>query len=102
MTRLGRVVRAVWPPLVFGIAFLALWEAAVNVFDWKPYFLPKPSSIWTQFTDNLSSIRAAAAVSGANALVAGSAVFKGGTLEAYKTNISAIRNAAALARGEAV
>ena len=42
------------------------------------------------------------AAAGANALVAGSAVFKGGTMEAYKTNISAIRNAAALARGEAV
>lgn len=35
---------------------------------------------------------------GANVLVAGSAVFKGGN---YKGNISAIRNAAALARGEA-
>ena len=37
-----------------------------------------------------------------NALVAGSAVFKGGTMESYKANISAIRNAAALARGEVV
>ncbi len=37
---------------------------------------------------------------GANALVAGSAVFKGGA-SAYKANIDAIRNAAALARGEA-
>ncbi len=35
---------------------------------------------------------------GANVLVAGSAVFKGGN---YRANISAIRNAAALARGEA-
>ena len=35
---------------------------------------------------------------GANVLVAGSAVFKGGD---YKGNIAAIRNAAALARGEA-
>ena len=35
---------------------------------------------------------------GANVLVAGSAVFKGGN---YKANISAIRNAAATARGEA-
>jgi ribulose-phosphate 3-epimerase len=42
------------------------------------------------------------AAAGANALVAGSAVFKGGTVEAYKANISAIRNAAALARGEAI
>ena len=37
---------------------------------------------------------------GANALVAGSAVFKGGTLEAYKTNIDGIRKAAMAARGE--
>jgi ribulose-phosphate 3-epimerase len=39
---------------------------------------------------------------GANVLVAGSAVFKGGNLGGnYKANIAAIRNAAALARGEA-
>src|SRR5207344_1331401 len=38
---------------------------------------------------------------GANVLVAGSAVFKGGTQDAYKANIAAIRNAAATARGEA-
>src|ERR1700676_735144 len=42
------------------------------------------------------------AAAGANAFVAGSAVFKGGTMEAYKANISAIRTAAALARGEAI
>ena len=45
----GSSVR-VWPPVVFGIAFLALWELAVEVFDWKPYFLPKPSRIWDAFT----------------------------------------------------
>src|SRR3984893_2444630 len=38
---------------------------------------------------------------GANALVAGSAVFKGGKPEAYRANIAAIRAAAAHARGEA-
>jgi ribulose-phosphate 3-epimerase len=37
---------------------------------------------------------------GANVLVAGSAVFKGGA-SGYRNNISAIRHAAALARGEA-
>jgi ribulose-phosphate 3-epimerase len=42
------------------------------------------------------------AAAGANAFVAGSAVFKGDTIEAYKSNIAAIRNAAALARGEAI
>ena len=44
--------------------------------------------------DNAGAI----AKAGANVLVAGSAVFKGGK---YKENIAAIRNAAALARGEA-
>jgi ribulose-phosphate 3-epimerase len=38
---------------------------------------------------------------GANVLVAGSAVFRGGKPESYRANIAAIRNAAALARGEA-
>jgi ribulose-phosphate 3-epimerase len=38
---------------------------------------------------------------GANVLVAGSAVFKGGNPDAYRANIAAIRNAAAMARGEA-
>jgi ribulose-phosphate 3-epimerase len=37
---------------------------------------------------------------GANVLVAGSAVFKGGNGDHYRANIAAIRNAAALARGE--
>jgi ribulose-phosphate 3-epimerase len=40
------------------------------------------------------------AQAGANVLVAGSAVFKGGTPEAYRANIAAIRTAAASARGE--
>ncbi len=46
--------------------------------------------------DNAASVARA----GANVLVAGSAVFKGGP-DAYRANIAAIRNAAAIARGEA-
>jgi ribulose-phosphate 3-epimerase len=38
---------------------------------------------------------------GANVLVAGSAVFKGGSPEGYRANIAALRYGAALARGEA-
>lgn len=64
-----RILRAVWPPLVFGIAFLCLWELAVVVFDWKPYFLPRPSRIWDAFTGNLEGIWSAARVSGTNALI---------------------------------
>ena len=42
-----------------------------------------------------------AARAGANVFVAGSAVFKDRTAESYRANIAAIRNAAALIRGEA-
>jgi ribulose-phosphate 3-epimerase len=42
------------------------------------------------------------AAAGANVLVAGSAIFKGGTVEAYRSNISAIRIAADVARERAV
>jgi NitT/TauT family transport system permease protein len=69
MSRLRSAVRAIWPPVVFGIAFLVLWEASVKVFDLKPYFLPAPSEIWAQFTENLDQIWEAALVSGGNALV---------------------------------
>jgi ribulose-phosphate 3-epimerase len=41
------------------------------------------------------------AAAGANVLVAGSAVFKGGTRESYAANIAAIRSAADAARGKA-
>jgi NitT/TauT family transport system permease protein len=68
-SRASRVASAVWPPLLFGVVFLALWELAVNVFDWKEYFLPAPSVIWSAFIDNIDSVRDAAIVSGRNALV---------------------------------
>src|SRR5262249_21893159 len=44
---------------------------------------------------------ATVARAGANVLVAGSAVFKGGKPDSYRANIEAIRNAAAIARGGA-
>jgi len=47
-------------------------------------------------------VSGALAAAGANAFVAGSAVFKGGTVESYRHNISAIRDAAAATRGEMV
>jgi NitT/TauT family transport system permease protein len=65
----ARLVRVFLPPIVFGVAFVALWELAVKAFDLKPYFLPPPSAIWLQFRENLSLIWEAASVSGLNALV---------------------------------
>ena len=62
-------LRRIAPPLVFGIAFLALWEALVWVFALKPYFLAAPSKIFGEFVDNAGRVWEAAAVSGTNALV---------------------------------
>ena len=59
---LGWLVRGL-PAVVFGVAFLSVWEWAVRFFDLKPYFLTAPSSIWGQFVTNFSLIRGAATVS---------------------------------------
>jgi NitT/TauT family transport system permease protein len=62
-------VEAVVAPLVFGLAFVVLWELVVQALDLKPYFLPAPSAIAEAFVDNFSLIKEAALVSGTNALV---------------------------------
>ena len=64
-----RVLAAVWPPVLFGVAFLALWQLAVKVFGWKEYFLPAPTVIWHAFVENNDLVRSAALVSGRNAFV---------------------------------
>lgn len=69
MTGSRRVFDAILPPAVFGMVFLAAWEAIVKGFDLKPYFLPAPSAIWSAFADNVTLVREAATVSGTNALV---------------------------------
>jgi NitT/TauT family transport system permease protein len=56
-------------PVVFGVLFLAGWQALVVGNDIKPYLLPKPSAIWTQIVDNIDDILSTARVTGTNALV---------------------------------
>jgi NitT/TauT family transport system permease protein len=63
-----RAAGSLVPPAVFGVAFVAIWEATVKVFDLKPYFVPAPSAIVEAFFDNSSRVRDAAQVSGGNAL----------------------------------
>jgi NitT/TauT family transport system permease protein len=63
--RLGNLI----PPIVVGIAFLALWELFVDWRDIKPYLLPKPSAIWDQIGENRSAIWEATKATGLNALV---------------------------------
>lgn len=66
---LRRILVVAVPPATFGVVFVAVWEAIVQGFDLKPYFLPSPSSIWSAFLDNTGLVRQAAFVSGGNALV---------------------------------
>lgn len=69
MTRASVLLRRMTPPLVVGVLFLALWEAAVKGFDLKPYFLSAPSKIWQKFVENIDLVWGAAKVSGSNALI---------------------------------
>jgi NitT/TauT family transport system permease protein len=64
-----RALATASPPAAFGVLFLAVWEAVVQGFDLKPYFLPAPSAIWTAFVDNIDLVRRASFASGGNALV---------------------------------
>jgi NitT/TauT family transport system permease protein len=65
----ARLFGRLWPPALFGALLVFVWEMAVKAFDWKPYFLPAPTRIWDAFTDRSGHVRAAAQVSGGNALV---------------------------------
>ncbi len=58
--------------VVFGAVIVGLWQAAVSVFDLKPYFLPAPSTVFRAFVDNIDLVVDAAKVSGGNASVASS------------------------------
>ena len=69
MTALSAIWRFLVPPLIVGVLFVGTWEIIVQVFDIKPYLLPAPSSIGSTLGDNWSNVRAAMAVTGANALV---------------------------------
>jgi NitT/TauT family transport system permease protein len=60
---------SVWPPIVFGVAFLGLWEWFVDARDIKPFVLPKPSAIWEQLRLNHATILDAAWATAQNALV---------------------------------
>jgi NitT/TauT family transport system permease protein len=74
-TRRADRVASIVAPLVVGIAFLALWQWFVVARDVKPYLLPRPTAIWSEFWDSFGNIRKATRVTATNALfglVAGS------------------------------
>lgn len=56
--RLGvvSVLHVVWPPALFGIGALVLWELVVTVFDIQKFLVPKPSAIGSAFASSLPEI----------------------------------------------
>lgn len=66
---IGSVFRAVWPPVLFGLTFLLLWELVVVAFDIQKFLLPAPSAIAQAFGDRLGDIWDACWKTGSNALV---------------------------------
>jgi NitT/TauT family transport system permease protein len=64
-----RAVSYLAPPVGLFVAFLIVWEIFVRVRDIQPFLLPKPTSIWTQFTGQTSNIWDATKATGSNALV---------------------------------
>ncbi|MEQ1872996.1 MAG: ABC transporter permease [Ilumatobacteraceae bacterium] len=69
MNTAARRVKALLPPVVFGVVFLAAWEAFVVWRDIKPFVLVRPSKVWSAGLDNLQRIADAMEVTGTNALI---------------------------------
>jgi NitT/TauT family transport system permease protein len=63
---IGRTVLA---PLLLGVAALVLWQLFVVVFEIKPFIVPGPIAIGSEFGDNFGSVLQGALVTGGNALV---------------------------------
>jgi NitT/TauT family transport system permease protein len=65
----GSTARAVVAPIVFGVAFLALWQGLVVGLDIDPYVIPSPGDIAGEFVANAGNVLGGAARTGANALI---------------------------------
>jgi NitT/TauT family transport system permease protein len=68
-TTVARIASAIWPPVLFGCVFLAIWEFIVVTNDIQVFLLPSPSAIASAFADNVGNIWDAMVVTGSNALV---------------------------------
>ena len=57
------------PPIVFGVVFIALWQAWVEIENVQPYVIPKPTAIVQSLFDDPGLVTKACIVTGVNALV---------------------------------
>lgn len=63
------LARTVVAPLVLGVAAVLLWQLGVTALEVKPFVLPSPVAIGTEFASNIASVVAGSRVTGGNALV---------------------------------
>ena len=63
------IARSVLAPVLFGVAFIALWQGLVSGFEIKASVVPGPLAITEEFAANLDTVLAGAAGTGWNALV---------------------------------
>ncbi|MFC6356106.1 ABC transporter permease [Luethyella okanaganae] len=61
--------RAVAAPLVLGLGAVVIWQLSVILLQIKPFVLPSPVAIGTQFANNLPTVWETSVVTGANAIV---------------------------------
>jgi NitT/TauT family transport system permease protein len=66
---MGGRLKAVWPPILIAVIFLAAWQLLVVVQDIKPYLLPAPSLIATNFFGDLDLMFGAALYTGTTAIL---------------------------------
>ena len=66
---MGERFRAIWPPILIAVLFLAAWQLLVVVQDIKPYLLPSPSLIAGNFFSDLHLMWAAALYTGTTAIL---------------------------------
>jgi NitT/TauT family transport system permease protein len=69
MSRLSdRALRSILPPLAVFLCFAALWQAAVTLFDIKPFLLPSPLMVFQAMVGNATSLLSAAFLTASAAL----------------------------------
>ena len=69
MKQTASLPRTILAPVLLGVLAVALWQLAVVVLEIKPFVLPSPVSIATEFSSSVSSVWTSSLVTGANALI---------------------------------
>lgn len=62
-------LKPIWPPVVIGVAALALWQLIVVAGSIQPYLLPSPSLIASNFFNDISLMWGAGFYTGTTALI---------------------------------